>query len=84
MITAQVSVYPLATDDVGPIIDRVIAVLRASGLVIETNTMSTILAGEHEAVLSALRNASVAAMASGSAVMTITLSNACPLPDQHA
>jgi uncharacterized protein YqgV (UPF0045/DUF77 family) len=84
MVTAQVSVYPLGRDDIGPIIDRIIAVLQASGLVIETNTMSTILAGEHDAVFSALRDASASAMTGGSAVMSVTLSNACPLPDQSA
>ncbi len=42
--------------------------------------MSTLVWGEEKALFAALREAFAQGTARGAAVMTVTLSNACPLP----
>lgn len=84
VLTAQVNVYPLGQDEIGPTIHRVIDILRVSGLVIETNAMATLLAGEPDVLLATLRDAFAAAAGEGSVVMTVTASNACSLPTRPA
>ena len=79
-ISAQVSLYPLGQADIAPAIDAVVGVLAERGIAHEVGAMSTTVWGEDEAVFAALREAFRAAAAFGQAVMTVTVSNACPLP----
>lgn len=79
MIQATVAVYPLGQTDLGAI-DRAIERLRAAGVVTEVRPMQTELTGEEEVVFAALRDAFEAAAAVGGVAMTVTLSNACPVP----
>lgn len=79
MIQATVAIYPLrqASDTA---IDRAIAALQASGLRCEVRPMQTEVLGPADEVFAALRAAFEAAAAVGAAVMTVSVSNACPLP----
>jgi hypothetical protein len=43
--------------------------------------MSTYVVGEDEAVFTALRDAFAKASGMGHVVLTVTVSNACPIPD---
>lgn len=79
-ISAQVSLYPLGRDQLGPAIDAVIELFAARDLSVETGAMSTVLAGDDEVVFEALRDALRLVTAQGEAVMVATLSNACPVP----
>lgn len=79
-ISAQVSLYPLGQEDLGPAIRAVLGVLAARGLPHRAGPMSTLVWGDEEAVFAALREAFAAAAQLGHAVMTVTVSNACPLP----
>lgn len=79
-VSAQLSLYPLGQADLAPAIQAVVNVLNARGLPHEVGPMSTLVWGDDEAVFAALQEAFAAAAAYGEAVMTVTVSNACPLP----
>lgn len=60
-------------------VDAVGAALREAGLAPEVGPMSTIVTGESATVFSALERAFERASSAGHVVMTITVSNACPV-----
>ncbi len=75
-ISVQISVYPLRQEHLSPAVK---AGLKAHGLRPEIGAMSTQAVGEAEAVFAALRDAFMRVAANGQAVMTVTVSNACPV-----
>jgi len=77
--SAQVSVYPLRQDHLGPAIETVRATLASHGLTPEIGPMSTIVIGEDAAIFAALGEAFAKAAELGEVVMTVTVSNACPV-----
>ncbi len=77
--SAQISVYPLRQDRLGPAIEAVRASLADRGLTPEVGSMSTIVSGEDAVIFSALRDAFAKAAELGEVVMTFTVSNACPV-----
>ena len=77
-MAAQVSVYPLRQSKLSPAIEKALAVFRDRGLEVTPGPMSTVVVGEVEGVLDALRDAFLVA-AEGEVVMVVTLSNACPV-----
>jgi uncharacterized protein YqgV (UPF0045/DUF77 family) len=81
MISCQFSLYPLGVEDLGPAIVAAVAELRSSGLDAEIGPMSTYVTGETDAVFDGLNRAFAAAAREAHVVMTVTLSNACPLPE---
>ena len=78
MIQATIAIYPLGQRD-NAAIERAIERLRAAGVVAEVRSMHTEIAGDEEAVFGALRDAFGAAAARGGVVMTVSVSNACPV-----
>ncbi len=80
VISAQVSLYPLRQVDIGPAIREAVRILRSHDLTVRPGEMSTLVWGEADVVFAALRAAFDQAAAVGDTVMTVTLSNACPLP----
>jgi uncharacterized protein YqgV (UPF0045/DUF77 family) len=78
-ISAQIAVYPLRQERLTPAIDAVRAVLTAKGLASQIGPMSTMVTGEASTVFAALGEAFERAAAAGHVVMTITVSNACPV-----
>ena len=79
IISAQVAIYPLRQDRLTPAIAAVSAALQDAGLRTEVGPMSTIVTGEAATVFRALEAAFVRAGAVGHVVMTVTVSNACPV-----
>jgi uncharacterized protein YqgV (UPF0045/DUF77 family) len=79
MVSAQVAVYPIRQDRLTPAITAVSAALQAAGLQPEVGPMSTLVTGETAAVFRGLEDAFSRAGALGHVVMTITVSNACPV-----
>lgn len=61
-ITVELSLYPLATDFVGPITDFIVELRREPGLEVVTNRMSTQVRGEFEAVTTAVTRCTRVAM----------------------
>ncbi len=79
-ITAQVSIYPLGEADLSPAIDAAVGAFHRHGVEHKTGEMSTVLWGDDEKLFDALRDAFRVAASRGPAVMTVTVSNACPWP----
>jgi uncharacterized protein YqgV (UPF0045/DUF77 family) len=82
LVTAQVSLYPLRRASIGPPIREAVRILREHGLGTRIGEMSTLVWGEEEAIFAALREAFHQVAARGDTVMTVTLSNACPSPEE--
>ena len=80
-VSAQISVYPLRQQSIGPAIREVVQVLNQRGLKTRTDEMSTLALGEEQAFFDALQEAFHRASERGDMVMVITLSNACCLPE---
>ena len=81
-VTAQVSVYPLRQTSLGPAVEAVRGALDRQGLAPEVGPMSTLARGDSERVFAALREAFESAASGGAVVMSVTVSNACPLPSR--
>ena len=79
MIQATVAIYPLGQEGFRAV-DRAIEALQTSGVEFEVRAMHTELRGEPGAVFDAIRAAYDAAAAEGGVVMTVSISNVCPLP----
>jgi uncharacterized protein YqgV (UPF0045/DUF77 family) len=79
VISAQFSLYPLRQEHLSPAIQAASEALTAAGLYPETGPMSTMVTGEAALVFTALHKAFVQAAATGHVVMTVTVSNACPV-----
>jgi uncharacterized protein YqgV (UPF0045/DUF77 family) len=77
-ISAQVSLYPLRQPNLGTAIRAAWRIFEEHGVEVESGAMSTVVQGEEEAVMGALREAFHGASRKGEVVMVITLSNACP------
>jgi uncharacterized protein YqgV (UPF0045/DUF77 family) len=77
--SAQVSMYPLRQERVGPAIETVRAAFEARGLKPEIGPMSTRAVGKSDLIFAALAEAFATAAEMGEVVMTITMSNACPI-----
>jgi uncharacterized protein YqgV (UPF0045/DUF77 family) len=78
-ISAQLSIYPLRQERLTPAVQAVSTALTDAGLQPEVGPMSTLVTGEAAVVFDALQSAFLAAAATGHVVMTVTVSNACPL-----
>jgi uncharacterized protein YqgV (UPF0045/DUF77 family) len=79
VISAQISIYPLRQEHLTPAIKAVREALDSKGLQPEVGTMSTIVTGDVSDVFAALQDAFDRAAATGHVVMTVTVSNACPI-----
>ena len=82
MVMAQVSLYPLRQESIGPVIREAVRALRQHGLEARIGEMSTLVWGEEGEVFAVLQEAFHRAAESGDTVMVVTLSNACPLPEE--
>jgi len=77
-LQAEVSLYPLRTEKLGPPIRDFADALKQAGLTVRTGAMSTSVAGESEAVFGGLRAAFDAVAGGHSVVLLVKASNACP------
>ena len=78
--SAQISVYPLRQEHLGPAVESVRSALQERGLTPQVGPMSTTVSGESGILFAALADAFAKAASNGQVVMTITISNACPVP----
>ena len=79
-VTAQVSIYPLRAASLSPIINEALLIFNKFGLEVHPGSMSTLISGNNEMLWAALHNVFSATAGQGVVVMTVTVSNACPLP----
>ena len=78
-LAAQVSIYPLRQLSLSPAIDKALDTFRSHGLDVTPGAMSSLVSGEDEALFSAIKEAFQQTAEEGEIVMTLTLSNACPV-----
>ncbi|MBN1812125.1 MAG: thiamine-binding protein [Anaerolineae bacterium] len=81
VIAAQVSLYPLRRNSIGPAVREAVRIFREHGLETRVGEMSTLVWGEGQVIFDALQEAFHQAAERGDTVMTVTLSNACPSPE---
>ena len=79
VISAQISVYPLRQEHLSPAIEAVRQALESKGLEPEIGAMSTVVTGDAKDVFVALHEAFDRAASTGHVVMSVTVSNACPI-----
>jgi uncharacterized protein YqgV (UPF0045/DUF77 family) len=79
VVSAQVSLYPLRQEHLTPAIDALRSALARRELSTEVGPMSTLVSGDAESLFDALRDGFKRAVATGPVVMTVTISNACPV-----
>jgi uncharacterized protein YqgV (UPF0045/DUF77 family) len=80
-ISVQVAIYPLGVEDIAPHIGRFLDPFREAGISYELGHMSSTVWGEAEDVFAALQKAYLRCAEDGRAVVTCTISNACPIPE---
>jgi len=83
--SAQISVYPLRQQHLGPAIEAVRLAFEKRGLVPEVGPMSTLVNGDAERIFDAVREAFESMAETGDVAIVLTLSNACPadVKDAH-
>jgi uncharacterized protein YqgV (UPF0045/DUF77 family) len=79
-VSAQVSLYPLRQEKLGPAIETLRRALEGQGLVAQVGAMSTLIAGEASQIFRALEEGFERVAERGAVAMVITVSNACPAP----
>jgi uncharacterized protein YqgV (UPF0045/DUF77 family) len=82
VVSGQLAVYPLGQQHLAPAIQAVTDALIAADLRPQVGSMSTLVVGDSKALFAALHEGFLRAAAQGPVVMTITVSNACPLPPE--
>ena len=80
-VSAQISIYPLRQQHLGPAVEAVRIALQSRGLEPEVGAMSTVVAADTERIFAAPREAFDRAAATGPVEMVVTVSNACPVGD---
>lgn len=81
-VSAQISLYPLRQERLGPAIDALRRVLEREGLAPQVGPMSTLVSGEADRIFAALRAGFEQAAALGPVAMNVTVSNACPVAER--
>ena len=78
-LAAQISLYPLRQAHLSPAIDSATSILREHGLEVSAGPMSSLVSGDDEALLAAIKDIFRKSSEQGDIVMIVTLSNACPV-----
>ena len=80
-IQAEISLYTLGEKSQLPAINDLINVLIKHGIEIEPGRMSSIISGDASILFPALQEAFETVSEDSQIVMTLKISNACPVPD---
>ncbi len=80
-IQAEISLYTLGAKSQSPAINDLINVLIKQGIKIEPGKMSSIISGDSDKLFPALQEAFEKVSENSQIVMTLKISNACPVPD---
>jgi uncharacterized protein YqgV (UPF0045/DUF77 family) len=80
VISAQISLYPLRQEALGPTIDQSLMIIHDHGLDMTPGPMSTLVSGDDQTVFAVLQEVFRTAASDGEIVMVATFSNACPMP----
>jgi uncharacterized protein YqgV (UPF0045/DUF77 family) len=80
IVQVEASLYPLGTPEIGKSIEMFIGRLSRPGLNIVRGNMSTQIEGDMHEVFPALSEAFESVASSSAVVLSIKISNACPIP----
>lgn len=83
IITVDISFYPLRDIYDKPVYDFIDAIAADKRVVTEPGTMSTLITGEYEVVMSLLNEKMRSFMEKYPSVFTIKISNSCEIPGQE-
>jgi uncharacterized protein YqgV (UPF0045/DUF77 family) len=78
IIQAEVSLYPLRAEKIGPVLEQFLDTLRTPTLVVELGSMSTRVRGETHEVFASLDAAFSEVLENNEVVLIVKASNACP------
>lgn len=81
-VSAQISLYPLRQEHLGPAIAALRRALESEGLEARVGPMSTLVQGEAGRVFAALEAGFEEAASTGAVVLCVTVSNACPVEER--
>jgi uncharacterized protein YqgV (UPF0045/DUF77 family) len=81
-VSAQISLYPLRQERLGPAIEALDGALQRAGLETHVGPMSTLVSGETSRLFTALREGFEQVADRGVVAMVVTVSNACPAPER--
>jgi uncharacterized protein YqgV (UPF0045/DUF77 family) len=81
-VSAQVSLYPLRQEKLGPAIETLRQALERQGLEVQVGAMSTLIAGEASQIFKALEDGFARVAERGQVAMVVTVSNACPAAER--
>lgn len=79
-VSAQVSLYPIREASMAPAIEEALDVFHGRDLHVSPGPMSTVVAGEDDAVFGALREIYRRNAERGEVILSVTFSNGCPIP----
>ena len=77
-VQAEISLYPLRTDDLGNAVEAFLRDLKAAGLTVQPGNMSSTVSGDVSTVFSTIGAAFAATAEVGQVVLVMKVSNACP------
>ena len=77
-VQAEVSLYPLQTQEIGKAIDGFVGDLERAGLTVRKGNMSSTLSGDVDAVFATVGEAFRTVAGDGQVVLVLKVSNACP------
>ncbi len=83
-VQAEISLYPLRTEAVGPAVESFVSGLKESSLETDTGVMSTRVTGELSEVFCGISNAFARVAEQHEAVVVLKVSNACPAENSPA
>jgi len=77
-VQAEVSLYPLRQNDLTKPIQQFVKVMESNSLKVKTGAMSSLIAGDSQAVFKNLQKAFEQLAQEYEVVMSVKISNACP------
>jgi len=80
-VQAEISLYPLRTNNLRHAIEEFLGELKAAGLTVTPGNMSSTVSGEADAVFPAVGTAFKTAAENHPVVLVMKVSNACPSGD---
>ena len=80
-VQAEISLYPLRTNDLGHAVQEFVGELTAAGVTVTPGNMSSTVSADVDAAFLAVCRAFKAAAENGPVVLVMKVSNACPSGD---
>jgi uncharacterized protein YqgV (UPF0045/DUF77 family) len=77
-VQAEISLYPLRTEDLGNAVEAFLRDLKAAGVTVQPGNMSSTVSGDVSTVFSTMGAAFAAVAEDSQFVLVMKVSNACP------